>query len=269
MSNNSSDNSSDSNSSQFQKYMSSSTGTASTTPANVQQILEGLSFARGGPMGQNGELTDAYNRVKGYGTTALGLYNNNAVPFVQNTLNGAYLNANPANSMLAPIANGSADGRWSNPYADAAFQQGAGQLESASRSAWGGQDTTPGSGGVQQAALGNADANLASQIYLPTAMQERQNQIGAIDQLGANYTNERGLQNQAAGLLPAYTQSMMLPGQAQAAATQGPMASYLQALTSLSPGTNSTKDITTNGTSMGTSTGQTQQSGGGKGINFL
>lgn len=72
----------------------------------------------------------------------------------------------------------------SNPWLNATFNQGADQLENRFRTAWGGSDVNPGSSGMNQAALGKSQADLATQIY------------------GGNYANERMNQQRALALAP-------------------------------------------------------------------
>jgi hypothetical protein len=234
-------------------------GTGSTMPVNSQQIMDALDFARAPLFHQNGETDAAQQATISGANQARGTAGQGA-GFLGDTLGGGFLNSNPANAMLNPIAQGSADGRWSNPFADQAFQNGASQIEGRMRGAFGGSDVRPG-GGLEQAALGNSLSGLASQIYLPTAMQERQNQIGAINQIGSNWAGERANQMGALAAVPGMVGATLAPGQAQTGAAYQPLNTLIGALAALNPGQTTTKDVNLTGSGFGQSQGQSQANG--------
>jgi hypothetical protein len=208
-------------------------GSYANGPVNAQQLLSALGSAQGVFQGGNPTINSGLDSVNSGANSAMSLFGTGN-PTLAATLSGQFLSPN------------------SNPYLDANYQHAAGLLEGQSRSAWGGQDTVPGSGGFQQGALLNAQGNLANQM------------------LGGNYTAERANQQQALGMLPSYTSGMLTPGQAQVTAGYTPINEYIKQLGSLAPGTAGQyqSNNATNSTLSGTTTGSSQSNTSGSNTNI-
>lgn len=124
---------------------------------------------------------------------------NPALNFASNSLQGNYLNANPANAALNPYTSGEMLSAQ-NPY----FQNMAQQVAAATEPGITGQFTAGNSMNNPAAAyavsngLGNAIGSLAYQNY----NQGQQNQLAATGQLGQNYNTAAGQQEQSLLLAP-------------------------------------------------------------------
>lgn len=174
--------------------------------SNLYGAAEGLRQA-GGPNYFPGQTLATPNDFSTGGLTAMGDRGAAGSPLIsgadslaQRTLGGHFLNNNPASKMLQSTAQGQYLNPGSNPFLMGAYNQGANALEGSTRSAWGGQDTLPGAPG-EQAALANAQGNLATNIFGGAYAQERQNQLAATGQIGQNYDAERQRQQQTAGVI--------------------------------------------------------------------
>jgi hypothetical protein len=137
--------------------------------------------------------------------------------------------------MLTPTANG----QYLDPGKNPGFQTMVGRTVAAVRP---NIDTTFASSGrygsglaarAQAEGVGDAVGALAYGDY----SRERQNQLAAANQIGANYATERGNQMTALGAVPSYAAGATAPGTAQSAAASSALRMYLSALQGLQVGT--------------------------------
>jgi hypothetical protein len=217
-----------SNSVTSQNQSQTSQGTGTVAPVNQQDILRALGYAGAG--------FDALNPQTMPGMAQAGLAGINGAAGNANSLYGV------GNNQLAQTMSGQYLMPGSNPFLDANYRHAADMLEGQSRSAWGGQDVMPGSG-MQQAALANAQGNLANQMYGQNFAQERQNQLGATSQL------------------PSYVAGSFQPAQQQLTAGYLPLDKYISQLSTLSPGTQTTKNVTSNMSGTGVTNGTSSSTG--------
>ena len=131
-----------------------------------------------------------------------------------NTLNGAYLNSNPANAYYQPMAAGAYLN--ANPYIDTTYNNAAGAVQSnylntvvpqlasqyAAKGRYGSGLYQSAANGAQGALAGSL-SSLADQIYGDNYNTERGYQMQALTGLSSNYQNERNLQQQAITQAPA------------------------------------------------------------------
>lgn len=214
----------------------SSQGSGTTAPVNQSAILNALQYAGAGfqslnPQAMPGMAQAGLAGINDAAGNASGLYGAGNNTLAQ-TLSGQYLQPG------------------SNPFLDATYNHAADMLEGSARSAWGGSDVRPGSSGMQQAALSNAQGNLANQLY------------------GGNYQQERSNQLNTANMLPSYVSGSFAPGQAQLQAGYAPLDKYISQLSSLSPGTTTTKNVTSNFSGSGSTNGSSSGTGSSSGSNL-
>lgn len=126
--------------------------------------------------------------------------NNAAGNYTTNLLNGGYLNANPANSTLSSIANGSQLNPNSNPYMQGMANAANTNIINAYQTATAPQTTSEfeGSGRYGSGAMTNAQniaqqglatqlANAQNNLFGSMYQQNQANQLAAAQQLGNNY----------------------------------------------------------------------------------
>lgn len=178
----------------------SSNGSYANGAINAEQLQGALNSAQGLYNYGNPTINAGLSNINNGANAAANTYGA-ANPTLTNTLNGNFLSAN-------------------NPYFQQMFQGVANAVTPAVASQFEGNGRY-GSGAMANALTSNLSQEAGSLAY-------------------GNYANERGLQNSALQQIPSYTSGMMLPGQAQLTAGYTPINQYIQALGSISPGTQGT-----------------------------
>jgi len=115
-----------------------------------------------------------------------------------NTLQGNYLNQNPAFQNLAETASGGMLG--GNPHIDAVYNRAAEQVSDGVNSQFVGAGRT--GSGYHAKMMGDSLGDMASDMYFQNYAQERANQLSANNMLSNAYSGERGRQMQALGMSP-------------------------------------------------------------------
>jgi hypothetical protein len=202
-----------------QPYLSSvfngAQGTYNQYAANPSSSVAGFT-----PM-QNQAMSETQGVANGTNTGAASTLNNSASNYTNNLVNGDYLNANPANSSLSSIANGSQLNPASNPYMQGMANAADTNIVNAYQTATAPQTSSQmeaagryGSGAAANAQnmdqqglatqLGNAQNNLYGSMY----QTNEGNQLNAAGQLSNNYNTAAGQQLQGAANAPGQVNSV-------------------------------------------------------------
>lgn len=171
---------------------------------------------------------------------------------------------NPANTYLAPIANGSQLNPQSNPY----FQNMANQFSQAAQQATDGTMAASGryGSGANANAFNGAVANETGQLGYAAYNQGLNNQLAAATQLSGNNSNSVNQALTALGLVPSVGAAGTSAGSALSTAAAFPASAYASILSLLGAGGGTQNNVgvdTGTGTTSGTASGSSNSTTSG------